>query len=156
MPIYMNWGGGKLPEIRGKVTAAGHAGWIELDSAQFRTHAQPVNGGAGRGDSASRTSEILITKIQDIASTGLFKESLQGSGKTVVIDFVKTDSGKPEVYMTITLGNVLVSSMSTGLVAGRAMETISLNFTTVEYGPAAGVQPHKDPAPYWDLRHARA
>ena len=145
MPIYMNWGGTKLPEITGKVTAAGHAGWIELESAQFGVTAHISNGTTGRSDSSTRLSEIMVTKVQDLASTSLFRESLQGSGKTVVIDFVKTDSGKPVVYRTVTLSNVLISSMTTAAAAGRTMDSLTLNFDRVEYGPAPGVQPHSAP-----------
>jgi type VI secretion system secreted protein Hcp len=140
MPIYMNWGDSKPPEIRGDVTESGHLGWIELRSAQLGAHRSISNATSGRESAAPSVTEITITKVQDTASATLFQESLFGQGKNVAIDFVKTDTGKPRVYLSLKLSDTLISSYN---VSGRdGQESLTLNFTKIEYGSAPGVQPH--------------
>src|SRR5262249_30978740 len=87
MPIYMHFDG-----IHGSVTAHGFHKGIELDSAQLSVHrhiTNPTGHGCNREASAPSIGEIVITKVLDCASTGLFKASLWGEGKKVKIDFCK-------------------------------------------------------------------
>lgn len=131
MPIYMNYN-----DIKGDATADGHAGWIELSSFQWgvgRGISSPTGGSADRESSAPSVSEIVVTKAQDISSTKLLNESYQGEGQTVVIDFCKTDKGKLESYLTITLTNTMVSGVSMSSGGDRPSESVSLNFTKIEY-----------------------
>ena len=86
-----------------------------------------------RHASAPSISEIVVTKQQDVATTKLLDEALQGEGKTVVIDFCKTDKGKLEVYMAYKLADVMVSGYSVSSGGDRPSESISLNFTKVEF-----------------------
>ena len=142
MPIYMKYEG-----IEGTATGK-HKGWIELESCQLgisHNMSNPMGAGANRENSRILSSgEIVITKISDtINSTQLFRESLQGEGKKVVIDFVKNDE---TVYLSIELENTIISSYSiSGNSSGEArpMETISLNFTKIIYKaiPAAPKNP---------------
>jgi type VI secretion system secreted protein Hcp len=131
MPIYVKYGA-----IDGDVTAAGHEKWIEINSAQFgvgRGISSPTGGSADREASAPSVSEIVVTKPTDVASTKLFNEALQGEGTDVTIDFCKTDKGKLETYMTYTLTNTMVSSFSMSSGGDRPMESLSFNFTKVEF-----------------------
>lgn len=133
MPIYMNY---DSLAITGDVTAEGHETWIELNSLQWgvgRGISSPTGGSADRESSAPSVSEIVCTKHTDSASVKLLDESLQGEGKTVIIDFVKTDKGKLEVYMTYTLTNTMISGYSLSSGGDRPSESLSLNFTKVEF-----------------------
>jgi type VI secretion system secreted protein Hcp len=143
MPIYMNYGAGSTPEIKGDVDDPQHTGWIELSSLQWgvgRSISSPTGGSSEK--SAPKTSEIVVTKAQDCASMGLFRESLQGEGKKVKIDFVRTDGPTPFVYLTITLSGVLISGYSQGRNGKGPGEALSLTYTSIEWGPAKGVTPH--------------
>src|SRR5947209_8668483 len=88
MPIYMKYG-----NIQG--TGKGnHKGWIELQSAQLGTHRNvkdPTGSGSNREASVPAVSEVVVTKLQDISSTDLFRQALNGQGVKVVIDFVAKD-----------------------------------------------------------------
>ena len=157
--IYMNWGGTMPPQIRGNVTAADHIGWIELSSVQFGVSRAATE--TGGEDTSPAVSEIIVTKVQDMASPRLSQECIYGEGKKVVIDFVKAINGKPKVYQTITLSGVTISSCSVSPShpggGGWPAESFSLSFKKVEYGPAAGVQPHTTPLPnqnpaFWNIR----
>lgn len=129
-PIFMNYAG-----ITGDVTADGYTGWIELTSFQWgvgRTFTASASG-ADREGSAPSVSEIVVTKLQDSASAKLLKEALGGEGKTVVIDFTKSTKGTQQPYLEITLSNVLISKFSMSSGGDRPTESISLNFTRIQY-----------------------
>lgn len=131
MPIYMNYN-----DIKGDATADGHEGWIELNSFQWgvgRGISSPTGGSADRESSAPSVSEITVSKATDNASPKLLNEALQGEGVKVVIDFCKTDKSKLEVYMTYTLTDSMVSGYSLSSGGDRPTESLSLNFTKIEY-----------------------
>ena len=127
MPIYLKYG-----DIKGEVTEPAHRGWIELMSMQWgvgRAIQSPQ--GATREGSAPSVSEIVVTKRQDSASTRLFNESMVGKGAKVVVEFVKDGT----VYLRLVLSNTLISgySISGGAKSDRPMESLTLNFTKVEW-----------------------
>jgi type VI secretion system secreted protein Hcp len=157
----------KYHGIDGSVTAAGHEKWIELDSAQLgvnRHIASATGRGSNREASAPSVSEIVITKVQDCASTSLFKASLWGEGKEVKIDFCKTDKDKIEPYLQVQLENTLVSSYSVSGHGGgdgvhdRPTESLSLNFTKITYNTITMDEKNKTSKPdraMWDLAQAK-
>jgi type VI secretion system secreted protein Hcp len=131
MPLYMNYN-----NIPGDATAEGHEKWIELKSCQWgvgRGISSPTGASADRESSAPSVSEIVVTKDTDASSPKLLNEALQGEGQKVTIDFCKTDKGKLEVYLTITLENCMVSGHSHSSGAERPTESLSLNYTKIEF-----------------------
>lgn len=133
MPIYMNY---DSLAIKGDVTEEGHKNWIELHSFQWgvgRGISSPTGASADRESSAPSVSEITVTKTTDAASVKILNEALQGEGKTVIIDFTKTDKGKLEVYQTFTLTNTMISGYSMSSGGDQPNESLSLNFTKVEF-----------------------
>jgi type VI secretion system secreted protein Hcp len=133
MPIYMQFEG-----VKGPIQRKGfEGGLIELESAQLGTHRHITNAtgqGANREANVPSTSEITITKLQDSASTALFRESLGGTGRKVTILFVKEDG---TIYMKLTLENTMISSYNLsghgGGTSGKPLESLNLNFTSIEY-----------------------
>jgi type VI secretion system secreted protein Hcp len=135
MPIFMNYDG-----IPGDVTAQGHEKWIEVNSFQWgigRGISNASSSPSDREGSTPSVSEIVITKSTDSASPNLKRASLglapAGEGKTVKIDFCKTDTSQPEPYLQLTLTNTLVSGWSISSGGDRPQETVTLNFTAVEF-----------------------
>jgi len=131
MSIYMNYN-----DIPGDVTAEGHEKWIELNSCQWgvgRGISSPTGASADRESSAPSVSEITVTKATDVSSTKVLNEAYQGEGQKVQIDFCKTDKGKLEVFLTLTLTNCMVSGYSVSSGGDRPSESLSLNFTKVEF-----------------------
>lgn len=130
MPIYMKYDG-----IPGDVTEEGHKNWIELNSCQWglgRGISSPTGGSADRESSAPSVSEVTVSKAQDVSTIKLVDAALQGEGKVVEIDFCKTDKGKLEVYLKLTLTNTMISGYSLSSGGDRPSESLSLNFTKVE------------------------
>jgi type VI secretion system secreted protein Hcp len=121
--------------IKGDVTEEGHKDWIELNSFQWglgRGISSPTGGSLDRESSAPSISEITVTKASDTSTIKIVNEALQGEGKTVLIDFTKTDKGKLEVYMTYTLSECMISGYSVSSGGDRPSESLSLNFTKIE------------------------
>jgi type VI secretion system secreted protein Hcp len=133
MPIYMEYNSGSPT---GDVTESNHKNWIECSSFQFgvgRGISSPTGGSADRESSAPSVSEVVITKSQDVASVGLLTAAYQGDGVPVKIDFCRTNAGQMDVYMSVNLTNVMISGFSTSSGGDRPSESISLNFTKIEY-----------------------
>jgi type VI secretion system secreted protein Hcp len=134
MPIYMKYGG-----ITGDVTAAGHEGWIELNTLQWgvgRSISSATGSSEDRESSAPSVSEVSATKAFDKASIKLLTEAYQGTGSgdaaTVQIDFVRTNKDTLVVYGTLILSNVMVSGYSISSGGDRPVESLTLNFVKVE------------------------
>ena len=160
MPIYMKYDG-----IDGSVTAAGHDKWIELESCQLGIHrhiTSPTGRGVNREAAAPTVSEIVVTKVQDCASTALFRATLWGEGKKVKIDFCKTDKDKFEPYLQLELENALLSNYTSSGHGGdghsRPMESLSLNFTKITQTTTHMDDKNKTGRPdraTWDLAQAK-
>jgi type VI secretion system secreted protein Hcp len=130
MPIYV-----KYAAINGDATESTHSQWIEVNSFQWgvgRGISAPTGGSSDRESSAPSVSEIVCTKPQDIATTLLLDEALEGEGQDVTIDFCKTDKGKLSVYLTYTLNNTMISGYSISSGGDRPQESLSFNFTKIE------------------------
>jgi type VI secretion system secreted protein Hcp len=132
MPIYMNITKKGLPVITGDATAIGHEKWIELLSVQMgQFRSAGANKGNTREASKPVVSEIVITKAMDSASSALFRQSLNGEGVTIQIDFVNSDNS---TYLTFTLQDALISSYQPSPSrSDRPAESISLNFTKITF-----------------------
>jgi type VI secretion system secreted protein Hcp len=133
--------------------------WIELQSVQLGT-SRNVNSPTGQGNnreaSAPSVSEIVVTKVQDAASTALFRQTVWGEGKKVVIHFVQDGLNvtEKEPYLILELENTLISSFSVSGAGGEnhsaPMESMSLNFVKITYVTTSAVA--KPPSrQMWDL-----
>jgi type VI secretion system secreted protein Hcp len=145
MPIYMQYG-----SLKGDVTAEGHVGWIEVNSFQWgvgRGISSPTGGSSDREASAPSVSEIVVTKPTDIASVDLLKESLEGEGQDVTIDFCKTDKGALNVYLSYTLNNTMISGFSCSSGGDRPQESLSFNFTKIQCRDVSLGSKNEDGAP---------
>jgi type VI secretion system secreted protein Hcp len=148
MPLYMNY---DELNIKGDVTEEGHKNWIELDSFQLgvgRSISSPVGGANDREATAPSVSEIMVSKVTDCSTLKLLGEALEGEGKTVQIDFCRTNQGKLDVYLSYTLTNCMISGHS--FVSNgddRPHENVSLSFTKIEYKNVAGGPANADGSP---------
>jgi type VI secretion system secreted protein Hcp len=74
--IYMNW-----DKVPGGVTTKGFEKWIELTSFQWgvgRGIGSAMGGATGRESSIPSVSEIVVTKLMDSSSPGLWTDSVVG------------------------------------------------------------------------------
>lgn len=157
MAIYMKFG-----DIEGDVTETGHPLWVELESLDFgvgRGISSSVGSSADRESTAPSVSEVVVSKQNDVSTGKLMQEALSGHGKLVKIDFTRTYKNQQEVYIALELTNTIISSYqhkATG--GGRPTETVSLNFTKVQFTtkqmPADGTLGDPDHVTF-DLADAR-
>lgn len=131
MAIYLKYDG-----IDGEATHEDHKKWIEVGSLQFgigRGIASPSGSTANRESSQPSVSEVVVTKQLDGSSSKLFTESATGAaGKKVEIHLVST--GSPgNTYVEYTLTDSLISGYSVSSGGDRPSESISINFTKIEF-----------------------
>lgn len=131
MAIYLKYEG-----IEGEATHDKHKNWIEVGSLQFgigRGISTPAGATANREASEPSVSEVTVTKMLDGSSPKLFTESATGAaGKKVEIHLVST--GSPgNTYVEYTLTNALISAYSLSSGGDRPSESISINFTKIEF-----------------------
>lgn len=144
MPIYMRFTPSNGQAIKGDVTAAGHAGWINLSSTKLgvgRTVRNPLGSAVNPKPAPPPVQDITITKDQDAASPELFKQSLWGKPATVQIDFVQSEKGKETTYLSVTLEGALIGSYAItpgGGAAGnlKPTDTLTINAAKITYDMA--------------------
>jgi type VI secretion system secreted protein Hcp len=133
MAAYLKY---KALEDKGESAAKGHEKWIEIGSVQLgvgRGIRTPVGSSAKREASAPNVSEVMITKLMDSTSPLLFQEALIGKASEAKIDLVETGHDQLNPYLEITLTNAMISGYSVSSGGDRPSESISLNFTKIEY-----------------------
>jgi len=134
MALYL-----KIDGIDGQVTTEGHEKWIELHSVQYGVSRNTYTGAAGanREGSHPTISDITVTKVFDVASSGLYRDGVAGAfDKTVKIDFTATTKDKTETYLQLELSECGISSYSVSSGGDQPMESLSLNFTKIMYTPS--------------------
>jgi type VI secretion system secreted protein Hcp len=147
-PIYMQYEG-----VPGEAAAPGHDKWIEIQSCQF-TPAPPAvpRAPAPAGVASGGPGRAILAKRSDKASPLLRKAADTGKlVPAVQIDVPKPTSQNPNAYLRYELKNVMVSSYSSaggGSGAAAPTESLSLNFTKIEFKYDEQKAPPKVAAPY--------
>ena len=133
MPIYMKYG-----KIDGEVTETKHEKWLACDSASFgvgrSTTVEVGSGQEKRHRDQPTVSDLQISRTYDKASPLLFNEAVVGKPLKVQIDFLEPADGpdaSPNVYLTYTMRNCLISSYSVGGGGAGASESLAINFTAI-------------------------
>ena len=150
-------------EIKGDVAAAGFVAQIRLATVNFSAFrsVSVANGSQTRETGTPSFSQIDCTKEFDIASTELFMQSVSGDslGKAI-LSFLQTDEkGNPQVYLTLTLDDPIVTSYSVnGSSDSKPFESFSLNFNKImmAYTQHTGEKATKASPKGWDLAASKA
>ena len=133
MAIYMQYG----TAVTGDVTTEGWAKWIELNSFQWgvgRGIGSASSGATGRESSIPSISEIVVTKVMDSSSPGLWTDAVAGELNTLVkIVFTTTSKGATTGFLTYELTDTGLSGYSLSSGGDRPSESLSLNFTKVSW-----------------------
>ena len=132
MTVYMKFG-----EIEGAVTTKGFEKWIECESFQMgvgRSIGTAARGSSNREHSEPHISEIMVTKMLDMASNKLFEDSISGHlDSKVEFKFTTTTKGGVETYMHIKLKKAGLSGYSMHSGTDTPTESLSINFAHLEY-----------------------
>jgi type VI secretion system secreted protein Hcp len=126
----------KLDDLKGESVVDGHEDEIQILSwswgmAQQGTTHRGTGGGAGKVD----VSDISITKFVDTASPNLTLACCNGKHFTEGVLTVRKAGEKPLDYLTITMNDLIVSSVSPGGASGdeNVMENVTLNFAKFKF-----------------------
>jgi type VI secretion system secreted protein Hcp len=138
MPLYMKWGKG--PDIKGEVTETTHKDWIAIDSVSFST-ARSLNVQVGSGQEKRHRdlptmSDLQVSRTMDKASPLIFNQAVAGKPTNVYIHFVEPPKGQnksPNTVAELSLRNCVITSYSLGGGGGGASESLSLNFTAINF-----------------------
>ncbi|HCL5346081.1 TPA: type VI secretion system tube protein Hcp [Salmonella enterica] len=148
----------KLDNIKGESQAEGFEDQIEIMSyshnvaMQVRNDVSPAERTFGR----AHVGEMSLTKLVDFATPVLNEYCC--SGRVVskaVLTLCRNDDGKMQPFIVYILTNVLISQLSvSGGAGGKPVETMSLNFTKIEWQITArqseGAQ-QESRSSVWDL-----
>jgi type VI secretion system secreted protein Hcp len=147
----------KLEGITGESADSKHSGEIDVLAWSWgisNSGSAHVGGGAGAGK--ANFQDLSFTKYVDLATTPLMLAVANGKHVSKATLVVRKAGETPLEYITITMTECLISSVSTGGSGGedRLTENVSLNFAKVEVaykeqsktGGAAGTGDFK-----WDI-----
>lgn len=126
----------KIDDIKGEAQDKKHAGEIDVLAWSWgASNSGTTHMGAGGGSGKANIQDISITKYVDKSSKNLLEAVCTGKHFKTATLVVRKAGGAPLEYITITLTEVLVSSVSTGGSGGedRLTENISLNFKKFKY-----------------------
>ena len=117
---------------KGSASGAIDTDCIEALSVSFgvgRAISTPTGAGQNREASRPSLSEVAFTKLGDIASALLFIEASVGTVNRTASIHVLT----PASNLELRLQNTLISGLSLGGDEFGTTETVSLNFTRIEW-----------------------
>jgi type VI secretion system secreted protein Hcp len=136
-PLAVKPGGRPVGSLTGLDLGGGAPSTIEVDSWSFGASQTSTAGrGSGGGSGKQAVHDIQITKSVDKASPLLFKACASGQHfKKVTLSLRKAGGTQP--YLTITMSNVLISSYQQSNGGGKPTESVSLNFTKIEFKNSA-------------------
>jgi type VI secretion system secreted protein Hcp len=125
----------KIGDLKGESRDKVHAGEIDVLAWSWgvsNSGSAHVGGGAGAGK--ANVQDLSLTKYIDKCSPSLMLACCKGTHYTTATLVVRKAGGKPLEYLTITLSEVLITSVSTGGSGGedRLTENVSLNFAKVK------------------------
>jgi type VI secretion system secreted protein Hcp len=128
----------KIDGVEGESTDEQHQGEIEIQSFSWgMSNSSTFSGGTGGGAGKVSMQDIHFTRRLDKASPKLMLACATGQHIPSAKLFCRKAGadGKPVEYYTITLSDVLVSSVSAGGSSGDVIptESISLNFAKIEW-----------------------
>jgi type VI secretion system secreted protein Hcp len=121
----------KLGDIKGESKDSKHKGEIDILAWSWgASNSGNAHTGGGAGAGKVHIQDISVTKWLDLGSPAIMNAVCVGKHIPEVILYVRKAGEKPLEYLTITMKEVFVTSVSTGGSGGedRLTENITLNF----------------------------
>ncbi|MEM6536735.1 MAG: type VI secretion system tube protein Hcp [Pseudomonadota bacterium] len=157
MAIYVKYG-----SIKGDATQDQHKQWINVSSVQFglgRAIMTATGAAKNREASEPSISEITVTKELDSSSHEIFKQAAVGTaGEDLKIEWVSTDQAG-QTYLTVTCSEALISGYSVSSGGDRPSESVSFNFTKMEFKAAPLDENNEPSGPFtvtYDMKTGKA
>jgi type VI secretion system secreted protein Hcp len=126
----------KLGDIKGESKDHKHKGEIDILAWSWgMSNSGSAQSGGGAGAGKVSVQDISVTKYVDLSSTSIQNAICVGKHIPEVTLYVRKAGEKPLEYLTITMKEVFVTSVSTGGSGGedRLTENVSLNFGNFKF-----------------------
>jgi type VI secretion system secreted protein Hcp len=128
----------KIAGIDGESKVDGHVGEIDVLSWNWgMSQTSTSRGGAGAKSAKVSIQDLTFTKYIDKSSPTLYLTCWNGTVRKDAVLNVRKAGEKPLDYLTITMSEVIISSVSPGGSGGEEQptENVTLNFVkvTVDY-----------------------
>jgi type VI secretion system secreted protein Hcp len=137
LDMFINMGEKIKGESRDKVQ--GPKGDIDILAWSWgMSQSGTTHSGGGGGAGKANFQDLSFTKYMDSATNALMVALAKGSHIPKCVLIVRKAGEGQQVYLTITMEEVLVTSVSTGGSGGedRLTENVTLNFGKVDFGYA--------------------
>lgn len=124
----------KIGDLEGESRDAKHKNEIDVLAWSWGvSNSGTFHSGGGGGAGKANVQDISLTKYLDKSSPDLLLAACNGKHFDKATLIVRKAGEKPLEYLTITLEEVLITSVSTGGSGGedRLTENVSLNFAKV-------------------------
>ena len=125
----------KLTGIKGEAKDHKHGGEVDVLAWSWGASTSgSSHTGGGSGSGKVNVQDLSLTKFIDVSSTELFYHVASGKHIPEAILVVRKAGENPLEYLTITMTDVLITSLSTGGSGGedRLTENVTLNFSKVK------------------------
>lgn len=125
----------KIDGIKGEAQDGKHKEEIDVLSWSWGvSQSGSAHMGSGGGSGKVNVNDLSFTKYIDKSSCDLYLKCCQGDHLKDAVLVVRKAGGNPLEYLTVTLEDVIVSSVTPGGSGGedRLMEQVSLNFGRVK------------------------
>jgi type VI secretion system secreted protein Hcp len=129
----------KLDGVPGESTDRKHRDEIEVLSwAWGLAQSASTHSGGGGGVGKVTVNDLTFTKLLDIASPLLIRLCCNGRHVPKAVLTVRSSGDNPLEYLTITLDEVIVSSVTVAAADGHGVpaENVTLNFARFHYAYA--------------------
>ena len=121
----------KIDTLKGESVDAKHTGEIDVLAWSWgMSNSGSTHQGSGSGAGKVNVQDISFTKYIDKSSPDLMLAACNGKHYAKAVLVVRKSGEKPLEYLTLTMKDVLVTSLSTGGSGGedRLTENVTLNF----------------------------
>lgn len=125
----------KIKNIDGESKIKGHEGQIDVLAWSWgMSNSGNAHTGGGQGAGKVNVQDLNLTKWLDKSSPNLALACAKGTHIDEATLVVRKAGGDPIPYLTITMQEIIVTSVSTGGSGGedRLTENVSLNFAKVK------------------------
>jgi type VI secretion system secreted protein Hcp len=122
----------KLDGIDGESTDDKHPGWIEVLSYSWGvSNTASLGGRAGAGAGRAEASDFSFMHGFDKASPALFQKCVMGEHVETGELHVVHAGDKPEAFLIIKFGDILISSVQDSGADDRPTESVSFDFASI-------------------------
>jgi type VI secretion system secreted protein Hcp len=126
----------KLGTIKGEAKDTSHKDDIDILAWSWgASNSGTAHTGGGAGAGKVNVQDLSVTKWVDLASSSILQAVSKGTHIPDATLVVRKAGDKPLEYITITMSEVLITSVSTGGSGGedRLTENVTLNFAKFKY-----------------------